>query len=31
MECAACWYVCEPEAIVFNWPMGGKGYRSEWG
>ena len=31
MECAACWYDCEPEAIAFNWPTGGKGYRSEWG
>ncbi|MFX0175948.1 MAG: ATP-binding protein [Candidatus Hodarchaeota archaeon] len=31
MECAACWYVCEPKALVFNWPKGGKGYRSDWG
>ncbi len=31
MECAACWYVCEVNAIEFNWPKNGKGYRCEWG
>ncbi len=31
MECAACWYVCEPGAIDFSWPKGGTGYRSDWG
>ena len=31
MECAACWYICEENAIIFNWPKDGKGYRSEWG
>jgi NAD-dependent dihydropyrimidine dehydrogenase PreA subunit len=31
MECAACWFVCEPGAIIFSWPAGGSGYRTEWG
>ena len=31
MECACCWYVCDAEAIVFSWPRGGAGYRSDWG
>ena len=31
MECAACWYVCEENAIFFSWPNGGTGYRSDWG
>ena len=31
MECAACWYVCEKDAIDFSWPAGGTGYRSDWG
>jgi NAD-dependent dihydropyrimidine dehydrogenase PreA subunit len=31
MECASCWYVCEPEAIDFSWPSGGTGFRSDWG
>ena len=31
MECASCWYVCPVEAIVFSWPRGGTGYRSDWG
>lgn len=31
MECAVCWYVCKSEAIIFSWPLGGTGYRSEWG
>jgi ferredoxin-like protein FixX len=31
MECAACWYVCSENAIIFAWPKGGKGYRSDWG
>ncbi|MEJ2295228.1 MAG: hypothetical protein P8Y23_10725 [Candidatus Lokiarchaeota archaeon] len=31
MECASCWYVCEPEAIDFTWPLGGTGFRSDWG
>ena len=31
MECASCWYVCQEEAIIFSWPLGGTGYRSDWG
>ncbi len=31
MECAACWYVCPKEAIIFNWPQGGTGFRTDWG
>ena len=31
MECASCWYVCEEDAIIFCWPQGGTGFRSEWG
>ena len=31
MECASCWYVCEVGAIIFSWPLGGTGYRSDWG
>lgn len=31
LECAACWYVCNEGAIVFSWPKGGTGYKSDWG
>lgn len=31
MECASCWYVCQEEAIIFTWPPGGTGFRSDWG
>jgi ferredoxin len=31
MECAACFFVCEPGAVDFQWPKFGTGYRSEWG
>lgn len=31
MECASCWYVCPEDAIVFTWPLGGTGYKSDWG
>jgi NAD-dependent dihydropyrimidine dehydrogenase PreA subunit len=31
MECASCWYVCKEEAIKFSWPIGGTGYKSDWG
>jgi NAD-dependent dihydropyrimidine dehydrogenase PreA subunit len=31
MECAACWYACEGDAIDFSWPRGGTGFRSDWG
>ena len=31
MECAACWYVCKEGAIEFSWPLGGTGYKSDWG
>jgi ferredoxin-like protein FixX len=31
MECAACWFVCERDAIIFSWPTGGNGYRTDWG
>lgn len=31
MECAACWYVCEREAILLSWPKGGSGFATEYG
>lgn len=31
MECGACWYVCDNEAISFSWPPGGTGFRTKWG
>ncbi|MCK4763182.1 MAG: hypothetical protein KAW12_13380 [Candidatus Aminicenantes bacterium] len=31
MECSSCWYVCTDEAIIFSWPPGGTGFRTEWG
>ena len=31
MECASCWYVCQEGAIIFKWPLGGTGFRSDWG
>ncbi len=31
MECASCWYVCDPGAVIFSWPKGGTGYRSNYG
>jgi len=31
MECASCWYVCPEDAIIFTWPIGGTGYKSDWG
>jgi ferredoxin-like protein FixX len=31
MECGSCWYVCTEEAIIFTWPKGGTGFRTEWG
>lgn len=31
MECSACWYACEQNAIDFNWPKGGEGFKSKWG
>ena len=31
MECGACWYVCDEEAIVFSWPPGGTGFKTDWG
>ncbi len=31
MECASCWYVCDTGAVMFTWPKGGTGYRSDWG
>jgi ferredoxin-like protein FixX len=31
MECGACWYSCEDGAIVFSWPAGGTGFRTNWG
>ncbi len=31
MECASCWYVCSEDAIIFTWPLGGTGYKSDWG
>ncbi|MFX0072733.1 MAG: indolepyruvate ferredoxin oxidoreductase subunit alpha [Candidatus Hermodarchaeota archaeon] len=31
MECGSCWYICPENAVEFEWPKGGTGYRSEWG
>ena len=31
LECASCWYVCPEDAIIFTWPIGGTGYKSDWG
>jgi ferredoxin-like protein FixX len=31
MECASCWYVCQDTAIIFSWPLGGTGFKSDWG
>lgn len=31
MECGACWYVCEEDALWFSWPKGGTGFRTRWG
>ena len=31
MECASCWYICPKDAILFTWPKGGTGYKSDWG
>ncbi len=31
LECGACWYVCEPQAISFSWPPGGTGFKTMWG
>ena len=31
MECAACFFICDPGAVEFSWPRGGTGYMSEWG
>ena len=31
MECASCWYVCPEDAIIFSWPKGGTGYKTDWG
>ncbi|MFX0008108.1 MAG: indolepyruvate ferredoxin oxidoreductase subunit alpha [Promethearchaeota archaeon] len=31
MECASCWYICPENAIIFTWPIGGTGYKSDWG
>ncbi|MFX0042557.1 MAG: DUF362 domain-containing protein [Candidatus Hodarchaeota archaeon] len=31
MECGACWYVCTEGALIFKWPRGGTGYKSNWG
>jgi len=31
LECGACWDVCEPEAIEFNFPAGGTGIIIEFG
>jgi NAD-dependent dihydropyrimidine dehydrogenase PreA subunit len=31
MECGSCWYVCADKAIIFSWPKGGTGFRTNWG
>lgn len=31
LECAACWDICEPEAIDFSYPPGGTGIVIEFG
>jgi ferredoxin-like protein FixX len=31
MECAACWDICEREAINFSYPSGGSGIMIKYG
>lgn len=31
MECGACWYVCDSQAIQFSWPRGGTGFKTKYG
>ena len=31
MECSACWYVCSTGAVIFEYPKGGTGFKTEWG
>jgi len=31
LECAACWEICEREAIDFSYPRGGSGIVIEYG
>lgn len=31
LECGACWHVCEPDAISFDFPGGGKGIVVKYG
>lgn len=31
MECGACWFACEHDAIVFSWPRGGTGFKTDLG
>jgi NAD-dependent dihydropyrimidine dehydrogenase PreA subunit len=31
LECSACWYICPVDAIDFNYPPGGKGFKSQFG
>ncbi len=31
LECAACWEICEAEAIDFSYPAGGTGVVIEYG
>jgi len=31
LECGSCWYVCQENAIIFTWPSGGTGYKTDWG
>lgn len=31
LECAACWEICEEEAIDFSYPKGGTGVVIEYG
>ncbi|TFF88189.1 MAG: 4Fe-4S dicluster domain-containing protein [Promethearchaeota archaeon] len=31
LECSACWYICPVNAIDFNYPPGGKGFKTNYG
>ena len=31
MECSACWYVCQEDAVDFSLPRGGSGFHTRYG
>jgi len=31
MECSSCWYICPTDAIQFNYPAGGTGFKTLYG